>query len=877
MKTDNGKLKILSSKYDYLIAFFMAAMMNCAALAISGTLPGQKWRFGGDVVSGNLNGGFWKYLFEGHIPDYRWNVGLGGGTLLSIAYGGMSPFNIFAYLIPDKYAAYMLIIILETGVSAMLMQIFIKKVLKLESNNSIILACCYALGAYPTVYFGCLCLNDSVYMLPMVFLAMNELLRKKKVLPLSLAYAYCFICQFYCGFIVGIFSLICFILFLILKEKEVDRAGLKKMVSGYLIAGILAVLVSMSALFPVIRSYIGDGGSAFNISEGIRFLNPLLMLGSPFWGRGIALNEEAPCIYCGILTVLVCIHLFLNREVNRKEKLFWGMILLIMAVSLFVNPIYRFWHIFNRPDGYTARFAVIISFVIVSVAARGFKFLPEGKENERTLAGMGIGVFFLLIVAYVAWTATADRSFSHPIRMFVGNAFLIVLWMLILYFKIVKDVRRLWWGIAVVALAVIELTAASCVIFKEYGDIDASEYNADRLATEVFLEKIRSDIESEDGGDSARTHISGLPFNQGDIYDYMGVSMYSPAQNGHFLDTFYHMGDGISVSVLTYDGKTDFSDMILGVRYRGKLVNDGSGRNVAFDKNEKALPIGFMVSEDIKGFPKLTTNPFNNQNMIATAMSGRSMEIWSEAGDRSLESSNLEMAIRPDGSGMIRKVSEDEVGAAILSVPKSDFEHAYVYFSRMSNDGVKVHKAGGKIMDIELQSEGDRAGNGIRRLEIYNSLLEMASAENEFYCVIADFDDPESVYEFNDLYIYYQDEEKLNDLYDELNDGGWNEEEFTDGYIKASVDVTGDKTVLFMSIPYDKHWKAYLDGTETVVNPVINDTFCSIDLPQGIHTVEMRYVVPGRKTGYMLAVLGLLGWGSVISCELMTRFKKNPT
>ena len=64
LKTDNDRIKRISAKYDFLISFFMAALMNIMALAFAGALPGQRWRFAGDVVTGKMSGGFWKYLFE---------------------------------------------------------------------------------------------------------------------------------------------------------------------------------------------------------------------------------------------------------------------------------------------------------------------------------------------------------------------------------------------------------------------------------------------------------------------------------------------------------------------------------------------------------------------------------------------------------------------------------------------------------------------------------------------------------------------------------------------------------------------------------------------------------------------------------------------
>jgi len=854
------------TKFDWMIAFAMASVMCFAALYLAGLMPWQDYRFNNDVTEGPLDGRVWAEIFHGNIPPYSWNIGLGGSTLLDNSYGGMSPFNILFLIVPDWYVALVLVIIAKTGASALFMQIFLRKGLGFDPFKSLLFSCGYALCSYQIVYFQCLCLNDIVYMLPMLMMVLIFFVRTGKGLLLSVSYAYCFLIQFYCGFVIGVFSFICFAVYLCIYRNEISHKRIIKLIIVYCLSVGAAVFVSMCMLLPVIIPYISGGGSAFNDTDSARVINPMLFIGALFWGRDVVLNEETPCLYCGILAAILAPLYFVNPAIDKKKKMFAGVISFFLILSLVVTPLYEAWHLFNRPDGFTGRFSILLSFMISVLAAGELnQWKDEFKANIK-YQSFALVLFAFIPVIYIFWIMSDDRSYGNPVMMLIGNIIFTGFWICHIFLMKNKNKRI---GVATYLLMLVELVSAATICFCDPGNVETfTQRNMEEATAAVMVERSEAVEEDCSAGytNLARTHIHGLISNQGNLLGYPGVSMYSPGHYGAFLDTFYRLGDEISVARLTYNGACDFTDMILGVRYLGRIweatdTDSKSEVRYSFYKNENALPIGFMVSEDILNKLEFGKDPFVNQNAVASAMCGEKTDIWVKAEQPEIQLINIDMKVADDGVGKIYNTKKDEVGGMIVSVPKYSYSHAFAYFAKSSGGKITVHKSNEKSVDIEMYSEGDRRSTGIRQIDAFISMMEMESWDGEnFQFRVADYDTPEAVYNFTGMYVYYQDDDVLNKMHDEMAAGGWKEQVLESDYIKAEIDVENDKDVLFMSIPFDNSWEATIDGMRCDLIPVVGGSFCAIKTGHGKHIVEMRYKVPGRRAGVIIAFVGILIW-----------------
>ena len=94
---------------------------------------------------------------------------------------------------------------------------------------------------------------------------------------------------------------------------------------------------------------------------------------------------------------------------------------------------------------------------------------------------------------------------------------------------------------------------------------------------------------------------------------------------------------------------------------------------------------------------------------------------------------------------------------------------------------------------------------------------------------------------------------------------------FSDNYVKGTVDIAGESSMLYLSIPYNDGWQAYVDGVKTDTFK-INAAFTGIPVTgAGTHTVELRYRPVGFALGIGAFIAGLL------ACILVCVWHKRKT
>ena len=65
---------------------------------------------------------------------------------------------------------------------------------------------------------------------------------------------------------------------------------------------------------------------------------------------------------------------------------------------------------------------------------------------------------------------------------------------------------------------------------------------------------------------------------------------------------------------------------------------------------------------------------------------------------------------------------------------------------------------------------------------------------------------------------------------------------------------------LYFSIPYEKGWRAAVDGEDAVIEPALS-VLSAVRLDPGRHTVELRYTPPGFCAGLAISLAAVLFLG----------------
>ena len=107
------------------------------------------------------------------------------------------------------------------------------------------------------------------------------------------------------------------------------------------------------------------------------------------------------------------------------------------------------------------------------------------------------------------------------------------------------------------------------------------------------------------------------------------------------------------------------------------------------------------------------------------------------------------------------------------------------------------------------------------------------------------------------LHIAYADMNTLAEYVQILNLRDVTIEKIIDHHLKGTANVTGNHR-LFFTIPYQKGWTLWIDGTEQQIDKACN-LFMSAAITPGEHVYELKYWPPGLTIGITVSLIALVG------------------
>lgn len=111
--------------------------------------------------------------------------------------------------------------------------------------------------------------------------------------------------------------------------------------------------------------------------------------------------------------------------------------------------------------------------------------------------------------------------------------------------------------------------------------------------------------------------------------------------------------------------------------------------------------------------------------------------------------------------------------------------------------------------------------------------------------------------------VYAMNHKLFEEVYESFADEQLEIESFSDTEITGTV--TAKKNgLLFLSVPYEKGWRVYVDGKKTATHSVLN-AMLGVKVPSGTHEIRLEYVPEGFPTGIVLttasaALIGVTIW-----------------
>ena len=706
-----------------------------------------------------------------------------------------------------------------------------------------------------------MCFEDTVFMLPLILYFVTLFIENGKYKLMCIAFLYQFLNIFYLAYIVGIFAFLYFLLYMILIKKY----NVKKIIGKTLHFGILVIVtagVAAVVLYPL-AYYVITKYAVNNLLMGSMPKISLTYIYDQFFiGQNAGTYSAAPYIYCGLPAFFLSEFYIINKKTDLKEKILFSLLFVILILSCIVKPFYLFWHGFDYPDGFLYRFSFIISFLICVMACRQAEYLFNIKGFDFFLCSV-INIAFYSIMIVVQGNSSTELS-DMPVNNFkylvINIIFIATYGIIFACYKCFYTKKNIKKAIIIGALFFICIEAVVNAYSSYYKsevlwpEINRKTYELWDVYTGEAVKNIKEDEKSFFRISCLQDYATyGAMY-----YDYNGIAGFSSYENNNLSDFLRRVGIYTSPRIILCNGLTDFSKMLLSVKYELKTVDIGLRREYQDDyvteplllKNEHSLSIGFLADSKIKEFNFNGNNAFENTNDLANALSDKDYKLYElingglgyeEFGINFVYNENEEYRLIYDDT------DNNGYGLIFFRIPYDD-RKAYVQFDYgiSANDRHSPYLTdvtSGKINDKERLS-----ASFIYQMEKKDDSYAVGICMNE-----STYKD---IFVPGMYYAYYNENEFLR-LYNDLGEGQLQVEDYHNDYIHGSIDVREDDKVLFTSIPYDEGWEILVDNEKASPIKLLDGAFIGVELSKGKHNIIFKYHVPGLKTGSIITIISL--------------------
>lgn len=892
-----GKLKTkLKQNYIYVLAFIIPIIIMTVIYMLLGIYPaGNKTILNSDS--------YLQYVaFLGRIKDilkgdasifYTFSKSLGGNISGLFAYYIISPLNLIIALFPKEYIAEAMAVItlIKIGLSSLTFTVYLVKTFNRKNIETLIFSLCYSLMAYNINFQLNIMWLDGVILLPLVILGIDKLINKNKYKLYVITLFLAIVTNYYIGYMICIFAVLYFIYKGILSSKFNFI-----MIRNFIGASVLAGALSAFILIPTILS-LGAGKAKFRLFQDLLelMLRPDEIIAKLFVGNySVAqLMGNHPYIYCGVIITILVLLYFMNRNISVKERILSGVLMFILLLSILISTLDLIWHGFDYPIGFEYRFSFLISFFAIILAYRQFisdDNISKLKISIMVLLGVVCAGYALkgdyeglydnnivltvtLFIAYITLIKIANVNksyrcikFSKANRSFINNIFS-------RYSRFGSAIKAIT---MVLVLAELSINAYSCLSLRSY---------VSRVRIYNYINDMQPIVnELKDNMDNfyRMEEVFSNTYNDSMLLNYYGITHSSSANDANIKGFMANMGIKSSSIFVKYNrGSTIGVDSLLGVKYHivSRSAEDFSNyhysENQYYNKileengyivyeNPSALPIAFMVNEGVKDVDTSKGNTFELNNSILSAMINNKKVVNTPLDVKEITSENLISTIK-DGEVCYEKMDNQKEASITFTVTAVDNNPIYMFLKSEAyeNGESGFNQVGVSINGVEKFTAFDSGNYNVECIGAFNRGEEVNISvtlnSNELY--------------LKELQAYTFDVSEFEGIYKNLSSNVIDDIEYRDGYVKGTINVSNEKTLLYTSIPYDEGWNVTVDGKKVDYLNIL-DGLIGVELEEGEHTIEFKYRVPGLIIGSSISVLAFIGLLVFLRCNSKYRVVK---
>lgn len=849
------KLK-LKENYIYILSFIIPILLMVTVYIVLKIYP-----FGNrNIITSDM---YLQYVaFLGRVKDilsgdasalYSFSKSLGGNTVGLFAYYMASPFNLIIGLFPKVYIGEViaLITLIKIGLAGLTFTIYLSKTYKKMDITTLMFSLCYCFMSYNINFQLNIMWLDAILLLPLIALGIDKLLNENKYRLYVITLFIAIFSNYYIGYMLCIFSVLYFAYKMIISNKiSIKKIG--TFIGASAISGGLTAFI----LIPTVLS-LRSGKAEFKLFEALPelIIKPSQIIAKLFIGN-YSLHQitgSYPNIYCGVIITILSLLYFINKNISKRERICSGIFMLLFLLSISISTLNLIWHGFDYPVGFEYRFSFLISFLAINLAYKEF------ISNEN-LSKLKISIIILIGIGISVWISFIEYDGLSKTKILATFLFLVLYVILLKIFNKVNRGKQIM-KLAIVIFVSLELVlnAYSCLTLQSYAQ---REYIYNYINDmQPIVDKLKSEMNNFYRMEEVFTNT----YDDSILLNYYGITHSSSSNDSNTKEFMERMGFKTAPSFEGYNrGGIISIDSLLGLKYQ--IAAERAEKFSSYDYTENnyykkvleqgeylvyenpfALPIAFMVNNDLKSINISNINVFDLNNNILSSMLN-SEEIV----NKPLEIKEIE------GDNLTSKTKKNE----IYYEKEDKSKDASITFTVEASDNNPVY------MFLKSELYEKKINNYNKVLVSINDSKEFPQFDSGNYNVeyIGTYDEGDEIkikvnlkrdqFSLKELQVYSCDVSKFEEIYNNLNENTINNIEYRDGYIKGNINVTRDKTLLYTSVPYDTGWSIKVDGNEVGYIKIL-DGLIGVELSEGSHTIEFKYKTPGLLSGIIISLIAV--------------------
>lgn len=776
------------------------------------------------------------------FPEFAANLG-GGQNIYHFAYYGLySPLILPSYLLPFvKMSDYIMAVSITGLTASVLLFYYWLKSRKTDTGTAFILSLMFLLaGPMIGQYSGQIMFVDYMPFLCLALIGVDRYFEQEKSGLFTVSVFLMIMTSFYFS-IGGMLSLVLYGLHRYFEQREGNRVAVRSFLRDglcFVRSMILAVLMSGFFLVPTALALTGGRSKEQNTSFASFFIPQITVERFAYSIYGIGLTT---------LVITVLLTGLLYRKVYEKVLTYGCVIVLVIPV---------FAYLLN--GGLYIRDKVFIPFLPLLCYLIGI-YLEKCRKKELSFIAGIVPYIITTIFVYIARNQFVSKGIGKSIWKVLLAESILFLICYVLYCAL-KRYHKETKEILMLALPSVICLAVTMNTFYQ---MKPDRYVSRKLYRDVTGEQNRQAVKEalKDDGYYRTEQKGSDDENAADLNRIWDVeqnitSIYSSAYNPDyhtFRQKTFGLEEPFRTGMMQSVSKNPVFQRMMGVRY---IVSDSDVPGYTLVKkcgttgiyqNKDAAPVMYatdrvMTEEEYK---KLAF-PYNQTAFLEYAVVGEHTESSDQNIMTAYEPVSLKMANNRTTGGAEQKTIQQEGQKQIL-------------FLRFRVDNAHPNK------DVAVWINGIRNKLSAKDHVYYN--------ENKTFTYavpLKDGEDNISVtfgkgkYRLRHVQAYLGSLPERSELLYQ-SEIQVDKKQTEDNVIQGTIHVKKDGWFI-TSIPYDKHFKIYIDGKETEIQKV-NTAFLGCKIESGNHEVKIIYHAPGTTTGKVLSLIGIAGFVLVLVQE----------